>query len=166
MHHRAAAQLQIRYTPSSLRLKQFSIFAIDDIVVRPGKCQHKHDFVYTFANGYEDLDVEFIQPVRGSIGQLVRPSFTHVAGAPTIDHTTNSADGYYFLFMNRYTFAPTTYIDTLSMMDLEPDIGGSQSCIRFAYQKVGNASVKVFIAPINSYTYYYRYAPILWTPKL
>jgi len=110
--------------------------------------------------------MEYLQPVRGGIGQLFTPQYDHSAtGAPSVDHTTNSEKGTYFLFMNRYSFTPTTYIDTLTIMDIEPDRSTDGGCVRFAYQKYGNATLKVMAASTKAYTYYYQYGPILWTAK-
>ena len=141
------------------------MFALDDIAVHTGLCKHQHDYIYSFANGYDDLDVEFIQPVGSSIGQRLRAR--SIQGAPTTDHTTNTADGYYFLFMNTNYIEPlpTVYIDTLSMTDIPRDTFETKSCIRFAYQKYGNVTLRVFISPINANVNYYTYAPNLWKTK-
>ena len=144
------------------------MFALDDLMLRPGKCQHQHDYVYTFANGFEDLEMEYIQPIQNGIGRLFMPSSDHILSslAPSVDHTTNSEQGYYFLFMNSDSNpAPITYIDTVSMLDLPPDSRRSQSCIRFAYQILGNVTLQLFTAPLDSYTYYYRYAHPKWISK-
>lgn len=151
----------LRLTVSS---NQFFVFALDDIMVRPGKCQHKHDYVYTFTRGFEDLELEFIQPLQNGIGGVFSHASDHQSLAPAVDHTTNTENGAYFLFMNQGNFAPTTYIDTLSMVDLPREIG-TQSCIRFAYQIYGNVTLKVFIAPAYASTYFYRYSPVLWKPQ-
>ena len=150
----------ITYKPSSLRLGQFSVLAIDDIAVRPGKCAHQHDYMYTFTLGYEDLELEAQQPLRGSIGDLVTPRYIHRHGAPTADHTSNSDQGTYFLFMNDADrMAPTTYIDTLTMRSLPAE--QSESCVRFAYQMTGNVTFKVVVMEANSFDY--RGAPAFWT---
>lgn len=138
--------LSILYQPSSLRLGQFSIFALDDIKLRPWRCSHQYDYTYTFAIGYEDLELANIQPLIGGLGALETPSINGPRiNAPTVDHTTNSEKGTYFLFMNNANLmAPTTYISTLSMVDIEKDQMGD-SCVRFAYQTKGNASLKVYL---------------------
>lgn len=136
------------------------MFALDELVVRPGKCKHLHDYVYTFANGYQDLELEYLQPISRGIGQLVTPQRIQPKGAPPVDHTTNSAGGTYYLFKNDNTFLPTIYKDVLAMIELPVD--SSYSCIRFAYQSMGNATFKVYSVPKNAYTTYYQHAVPLW----
>lgn len=165
-----AIQLQIRYALSVNRLKQFSIFALDDIMVRPGKCQHLHDYVYTFTSGLEDLELEYIQPLVSVIGQIYTPAYTSQPGAPKTDHTSGTSKGSFFLFMNHYTLAPTVYMVTLSMTGIPPDrrsfdVNGGYTCVRFAYQVTGNATLKVFVAPNNAFTKFYRYSTPLWQSK-
>lgn len=155
--------LIIRYSPSSTRMRQFSIFALDDIRVRPGKCQHQFDYTYTFGIGYEDLDLETIQPLSGSIGRLYTSSSEAEkrSNVPQIDHTTNSAKGTYYLFMNENHQAQTTYIDTLSMPHMKAET--SESCVRFAYQIAGNVNFKVFVMVEDSFDY--KSQTPVWTSK-
>ena len=153
--------------PEESRQKQFSIFALDDIQVRPDMCQHKHDYTYTFENDIEDLELEYIQPMdRKKIGGWYRPSDgDKVDGAPETDHTTNSAKGGYFLFMKRDGLSDSTAnLDTLSMTNLPKD-DALYSCVRFAYQTYGNAILKVFIGPSDANNYF-RYGTPVWTPRL
>ena len=99
--------------------------------------------------------MEAVQPLTGSIGELVRPSQSNhlPPGAPVVDHTTNSNKGTYFLFMNdQDRQVPTTYIDTLSMSNLPAE--QTDSCVRFAYQINGNVIFKVLIMAVNSFDYH------------
>lgn len=136
----------------------FNIFALDDISVRPGFCSHHFGYTYTFADGTEDLNVEYVQPVTETIGNVVVPKTgNHAYSVPAVDHTTNSNSGAYYLFMNtlKYT-ANSAYIDTLSMMNIPANrFGQSNSfCVRFAYQKIGSAlTLQVFAPPVHSYDY-------------
>lgn len=150
-----AFSLTIHYKPTAIRQKHFSIFALDDIVVRPGRCKHLHDYVYTFTSGYQDLELQYIQPIDRGIGELRTPKSDHKpAGAPPVDHTSNSPNGTYFLFMNTKRAAPTTYIDTLALVDLPED--DAFTCVRFAYQTVGKVTLKVLVAPDNADTDAYQ----------
>lgn len=136
----------------------FNIFAIDDIQIRPGLCSHHFGYTYTFADGTEDLDLEYVQPVTETIGSSVVPKkYDHAYPIPAMDHTTNSEAGAYFLFMNSLKYTPNSaYIDTLSMMNIPANRPGQSSsfCVRFAYQKMGPAvTLRVFAPPVHSYDY-------------
>lgn len=146
--------MTIHYLPSVERLKQFHIFAFDDIKVVPGLCSHQYDYTYTFSEGYEDLSVEMNKPLKSPIGEVVIPKTDKVAsGAPAVDHSTGTANGAYFLFMNSGTSSPTTYLDTLSIMNVPADKTGHDTCLRFAYQLYGNATLKVYSKTMDEYDY-------------
>ena len=146
--------LTIDYAPTIERLKQFSIFALDDIKIQPGLCSSQYEYTYTFDNGYEDLDVEYLNPVVGSIGFLVTHKFDdHAQRIPPVFHTTQSNTGTYFLFMNRRKYSPVTYIDTISMLNMPKERLGEFICFRFAYQTYGNVTLKLYSLPVNSYDY-------------
>lgn len=146
--------LIIHYMPDVERLKKFSIFALDDIQVTPGACAHQYDYIYTFANNFEDLDMDYVQPLTNSIGYLVTPRFGHPPdGAPTFDHTTNSDAGTYFLFMNRYHSTANLYVDTIAILNLSQERTLKHTCVRFAYQISGNATLRVFSMAVDSYNY-------------
>ncbi len=116
--------------------------------------------------GLEDLELEFIQPLANVIGQTYKPFWSSVPGAPPVDHTTETNKGGYFLFINRNIRAPTAYISTLAMVDIPKDTSFSTtSCVRFAYQVVGNATLKVYVAPNNAFSYFYQYSSPIWTSK-
>ena len=125
------------------------MFALDDFEVRPGKCPHHHDYVYTFEPGLEDLELEKIQPTSSRASRLESPSFNVISGAPKTDHTTRSKNGFYYLFMNTADTYPTTYIDTLSMTGLPED--NVATCVRFAFQSSGNVTFRVSYEPENDY---------------
>lgn len=155
--------LIIKYSPSSIRMRQFSVFAIDDIKVRPGKCTHQFDYTYTFGIGYEDLDLEAVQPLSGSIGRLYTPisEAEKQPNVPQIDHTSNSAKGTFYLFMNEKHQTLTTYIDTLTMPHMKAET--SESCVRFAYQIAGNVNFKVLVMVEDSFDY--RSQTPVWSSK-
>ena len=168
--------LAIKYVPSSRRLQTFSIFALDDLKVRPGRCAHQFDYTYTFSLGYEDLDLEALQPLKGSIGQLFSPANAaddrRMSKAPQVDHTTNSAKGTYYLFMSEESNSgsggnhkvgskTTADIDTLAMPSMEAET--SDSCIRFAYQMKGNVSFSVLVMVTDNYDY--RSQTPVWSAK-
>lgn len=151
--------------PSSNRQKQFSIFAIDDISVRAGKCGHQNGYTYSFELGYENLDLEAIQPMAQLTGTVVTPYLNMVKGTPPIDHTTYTDHGSYFLFMNNAKPSPpTTYVETLSIPAMQID--HSQSCVRFAYQLKGNVTFKVLIVPNNQNIDHYEDCFPQWQSKL
>lgn len=122
-------------------------------------------------SGLEDLQLEYIQPLLKAIGGIYTPSLDPIPGAPGVDHTTGTSKGGYFLFMNGRTHLPTAYIDTLSMTGIPPDrrlrfgLPASYSCLRFAYQISGNATLKVFIAPNDAFTGFYQTATPIWQSK-
>lgn len=149
-------KLSIHYRPSASRLQHYHVFALDDITVRPGFCSHQYGYTYTFTDGFEDLNVEYLQPVSAGIGKIVTPAqykiLTNVS-IPATDHTTNSPFGKYFLFANRGDDVTTTYIDTLAMMNIPPLKSGQYLCLRFAYQLSGNATLNVYSMAVDSYQY-------------
>lgn len=86
-----------------------------------------------------------------------------------VDHSTYTSKGAYFLFMNHPSDGHTEYIDSLTMRA----VAGKKwehhdSCIRFAYQQKGNATLKLVIASENEVIskQFLADAPVLWTPKL
>lgn len=155
-----ATKVILTYLPSSERVKQFQVFAIDDIMVRPGRCQHRFDYIYTFNNNFEDLEFEAIQPLTGSIGFIISPQYKPLPGVPLVDHSTNTEKGRYFLFMNMYQFVATTYISTITIADLPAD--KSDTCLRFAYQMKGNVTFKVVLAEDYNYINDYSNVAPLW----
>ena len=114
------------------------------------------------APGIEDLELEFIQPLTNAIGQIYTAAYGSAVGAPPVDHTTETSKGTYFLFMNRYTRVPTTYIVTLAMTDIPPDSFSTYSCVRFAYQVLGNATLKMYVAPNNAFSTFYQHRSPVW----
>jgi len=160
----------IVYIPSRERQRQFQVFALDDITIRPGLCSHRHDYTYTFTLGYEDLDFETIQPLTTPAGELVMPKLAHPNGVPPVDHTTNTERGTYFLFMNTNRFVPTTYVSTLTMNNLPAQRGGEDeegtTCVRFAYQMAGTVIFNVVLAQqFHAINDYHGLEPI-WEAKL
>lgn len=156
-------KLSIHYQPSVARLQHYHVFALDDLSVRSSYCSHQYDYTYTFTDGYEDLNVEFLQPVSASIGNIVSPAKHTVstsAPIPATDHTTNSPTGEYFLFTNRAGDVATTYIDTIALMNIPPLRNGQYLCLRFAYQLSGNASLNVHSMAVDSYQY--TASPAVW----
>ena len=132
-------------------------FAIDDIKLTPGECKHMEDYIYTF-DELENLDVNRIEPLSGGIGVFYRPKFKSLypPNAPVHDHTTGS--GGYFLFMNNKKDYNTTYqtevvIDNLPKMPVKRAIKGR--CLKFAYQIVGQAKLKVSVDDVNSNNHNY-----------
>ncbi|OTF83630.1 hypothetical protein BLA29_001619 [Euroglyphus maynei] len=131
----------------------FISFAIDDIRIRPGRCQHLNDYSYSFTNGLDGLELEQIQPLGEIDAYLInfptidahdeRKQFP--SGIPQEDHTTYSIkDGYYLGFMNKKTKTiPMDYIDRLSIENVPADVS-QRSCVRFAHQLSGNVSLKVY----------------------
>lgn len=155
-------QLIIEYSLKSGNY--YNHFAIDDIQLRPGRCVHQHDYIYTFTDGIEDLSLQRVQPIKNgdNIDQVYDCHSKRLKGVPQIDHTTNSADGSYFLFMNHKADYPTTYIDTISMLNLPRD--RLPVCVRFAYQSAGDVKMTVYAEPFNDDDASFVSMP-LWTSK-
>lgn len=162
---RSSNFLQILYSPSTSRLKEFSIFAIDDITVRPGLCPHHHDYTYSFELGFEDLELERLQPLSNGIGQVYTPSdlYKRSNTVPPIDHTTNTANGSYYLFTNDF-IASTSFVSALSITRVFQDDPNRRSCVRFAYQMAGLGAIelRMFVIPNNANSYHFRNSSALW----
>ncbi|KAH9425788.1 hypothetical protein DERP_005006 [Dermatophagoides pteronyssinus] len=131
----------------------FISFAIDDIQMQPGRCQHQNDYSYTFTNGLDGLMLEQIQPLSEIDTFFINyPTIKahdetdkFPLNIPHADHTTYSiTDGYYIGFMNKkIKTILTDYIDRLSIENVPADVS-QRSCVRFAYQLAGNVSLKVY----------------------
>ncbi|OTF71156.1 MAM and LDL-receptor class A domain-containing protein, partial [Euroglyphus maynei] len=141
--------IQLVYRPSSKKF--FSIFAIDDIKVRPGQCGHHHDYVYTFTKGIEDLQIEQLQPLNSTkMASRIYPNPTdHFQNVPSFDHTTYTSNGYYFLFRNSPQNFREFFVDTLQMRQIPRQYNGYKICVRFAYQSFVNAYFSIYQLPDN-----------------
>lgn len=134
--------------PSRSRMEQFSIFAIDDLQLRPEQCEHNYNYPYTFDNMYEDLQLETIRPIKHSIGRVK-------ADNPP------GPQGNYFLFQNENSFANYIYTDTISILNVPADEPSKFSCVRFLYQTNGNVTLKIYSVVSDSYDY--GHMPPEWT---
>ncbi|KAI2806772.1 hypothetical protein BLOT_008730, partial [Blomia tropicalis] len=138
---------------------QRGVLAIDNIDLRPMACSHLFDYVYTF-DSLDTLELSRITPLNGYTGVLHYPYMTSYPSAPKSDHTTGK--GSYFLFMNKVNDMNTTYQDELVINNI-PKMGfrmydaEKSRCIRFAYQSFGNASLELYVSPIESNDLYASY---------
>ncbi|KAH9417832.1 hypothetical protein DERP_013092 [Dermatophagoides pteronyssinus] len=142
--------IQINYRPSSPKF--FSIFAIDDIKVRPGHCGHQYNYVYTFTKGIENLEIQQLQPINShKLAVRIYPNNEdHFENVPGFDHTTYTSNGYYFLFKNSpqiNNIANQYFIDTLQMRNIPRQYFDFKICVRFAYQSRGNAEFYIYQLP-------------------
>ena len=152
----SAVNLKIVYNQPGKGDIDFIKFAIDDIQIRPELCSHQSDFVYNFENGYDDLDMEKLQPLRSYAVSINRPSYNPNNNYPSVDHTTGTDSGKYFLFTPKARILKSNYYqNTLSIMNLKSDMNGPK-CVRFAYQMTSNITFKAFT--ISEYQYNYDYA--------
>ena len=145
----------------------FSRFAIDDIKVRPGLCDHETDYVYNFENGIEDLQLENIQPRKSRVLNTYSPSLRMDNTFPAFDHTRYSEQGTYLLFRPSADLTLSKYYrNTIAIENLESD-GGSHKCVRFAYQLTAGTILKAFSISDNDMDYDYenRNVSMLWYAK-
>lgn len=169
-NHVLNMNIQITYRPSSKKF--FSIFAIDDITVRPKYCGHYHDYVYTFTKGIEDLEIEQLQPLNSTkMACRIYPNKKdHFTDVPAIDHTTYTSNGYYFLFKNSPSNNDINtaeyYVDTLQMRQLPQQYGGYKFCVRFAYQSRGEPYFLIYLLPNNMpLRGDWRFSPPIWNQQ-
>lgn len=121
-------------------------FAIDDIKLRPGKCSHLDDYVYTF-DSFDDLEMYRMKPLASKMGVLYSKETKFLyPNAPTNDHTTG--DGSYLLLMNVANDLQTIYVNWLVINNL-PQIS-SEACVRFSFQVYGNVTLAVAVIPVES----------------
>lgn len=130
-------------------------FAIDDLKMTPGQCKPMSDYIYTF-DGLENMDINRLTPLKGGIGRLADPEFLRNATAPRQDHTTGS--GGYFVFMNAKRDYNTTYRTELVIDNLDPVTifsGFKGRCLKFAYQILGNARLRVYVDDVDASSHHY-----------
>ena len=135
----------------------FIKFAIDDINVRPGLCSHQTDYVYNFENGFEDLDLENIHPLKSTAGTTYSPTYYNNPTYPLFDHTIGTKEGTYFLFRPKDLYRNSDfYQNSLGIMDLKGDASLTK-CVRFAYQVTQNVTFRVFKLAEYEYNYDYEH---------
>lgn len=127
------------------------------------QCKHVDDFVYTF-DSLDDLEITRVTPLNSFMGTIRYATDRTYPNAPTKDHTTGT--GGYFLFMNRATDFNTIYTDHLIMdnipsMRYNVELSRSR-CFHFAYQIKGNATLNVYMAPVNSNSFSYPIFTAAW----
>ena len=124
-------------------------FAIDDIKLRPGRCNHQDNYVYTF-DMLDGLEVFRMKPLGSIVGIVLDTSLKniHYPYAPNKDHTTG--DGSYFLFMNQANSElQTEFVDWL-VIDNLPKMNFDAKCVKFAFQVYENATLRVGVVSLYS----------------
>lgn len=144
-------------------LKYFSIFAIDDITVKPGECRHADNYVYSFDIGLDDLELENIQPISSDAVFVYSGIDKLISGVPVVDHTTNTINGSYLLFKNQQHMVPTDYITTVAMLNIPGDF--RKSCVRFAYQSKGDVTLMVHAEPSDDNSGFIPLSHQLWRKR-
>lgn len=124
-------------------------FAIDDIRLQPGRCPHMDGYLYTM-DQMDNLQISHIEPFANQMGIFYKPSTYYkfrFPNAPTKDHTTG--DGGYFLFMQMppNLMKPNLYA-THNWLIVD-EVSDDTQCIQFAYQKYGNVSLSMGVAPLD-----------------